>query len=481
MTVFEDPASTRLGQFFGPAADAHPGLSGFGLLSQAREAFIVRLALADLAERSLDMQYYVWDGDTTGRIIVDRVMKAADRGVRVRLLVDDPYYKASDPVKAALDAHPNVEIRLFNPASNRRWTRLDFLVDFRRFNRRMHNKLMVADNAAAIVGGRNIGDIYYGVNTVANFRDLDVLAVGPVVRDLSGVFERYWNSASTVPIAAIVERAYGAADLDAILTRLRQEIATADYPYPIDQDLDELAAQGAELRDSLVWAHGRIIADDPEAIARGKEADDVVAFIRGRVAQLKEELLAEAPYFVLPAGAQATVKALHERNVRVRVLTNSLASNNQLAAHSGYAKTCRRLLESGMELYELRPDTDAFRPGWSILSRRSRAALHTKAMAFDREAVFIGSFNLDPRSAVINTEAGLYIESPELAERLAAYMATGVVPANSYRVRLDPNGGIVWETVRDGEIVRYRDEPETGFRRRFVADLLKLLPINSQL
>ena len=271
MTAFEDAASTRLGQFFGPAADAHPGLSGFSLLSQAREAFIVRLALADLAERSLDMQYYVWDGDTTGRIIVDRVMKAADRGVRVRLLVDDPFYnKASDPVKAALDAHPNVEIRLFNPASNRRWTRLDFLVDFRRFNRRMHNKLMVADNAAAIVGGRNIGDHYYGVNTVANFRDLDVLAVGPVVRDLSGVFERYWNSASTVPIAAIVERAYGAADLDAILTRLRQEIAAADYPYPIDQDLGELAAQGAELRDNLVWAHGRIIADDPEAVARGQ-------------------------------------------------------------------------------------------------------------------------------------------------------------------------------------------------------------------
>jgi cardiolipin synthase C len=480
-TAFEDPASTRLGQFLGPAADEHPGLSGFSLLSHGREAFIVRLALADLTERSLDMQYYVWDGDTTGRIIVDRVMKAADRGVRVRLLVDDPYYKASDSVIAALDAHPNVEIRLFNPLTNRSWSALDFIVDFGRVNRRMHNKLMVADNAAAIVGGRNIGDIYYGVNTTANYRDLDVLALGPVVRDLSGVFDRYWNSPSTVPIAAVVDRAYGAADLDAILIRLREAIAAADYPYPIDQDLDELAARGAELRDNLVWAHGRIIADDPETIARGKESDDVVEFIRGRVAQLKEELLVESPYFVLPAGAQATVKALHERSVRVRVLTNSLASNDMLLAHSGYAKTRRRLLENGMELYELRPDTDAFRPGWSLLSGRSPAALHTKAMAFDREAVFIGSFNLDPRSAVINTEAGLYIESPELAERLLAYMATGVVPANSYRVLVDPNGEIVWETVRDGQRVRYRDEPETGFRRRFVADLLKVLPIDSQL
>ena len=473
---------TRLAQFFGTAVEAHPGLSGFSLLSQAREAFIVRLALADLAERSLDMQYYVWDGDTTGRIIVDRVMKAAERGVKVRLLVDDPYYNRSgDPVKAALDAHPNVEIRLFNPASNRRWKRLDFVVDFRRFNRRMHNKLMVADNAAAIVGGRNIGDTYYGVHSGANFRDLDVLAVGPIVPDLSEVFERYWNSASTVAIATLAGRAHGAADLDAILTRLRQEIAAADYPYPIDQDLGELAAQGADLRDNLVWAHGRIVADDPAAVTQGKEADDVVAFIRGRIAELKDELLAEAPYFVLPAGAQATVRALHERNVRVRVLTNSLASNNQLAAHSGYAKTRRRLLENGMELHELRSDTDAFRPGWSHVSHQSRAALHTKAMVFDRKAVFIGSFNLDPRSAVINTEAGLYIESAELAEQLMAYMAAGVMPANSYRVLLDPTGALVWETERDGETVRYRDEPETGFRRRFVANLVKLLPIESQL
>ena len=175
-----------------------------------------------------------------------------------------PYYKANDPVIAALDAHANVEIRLFNPFTNRRWSRLDFILDFRRVNRRMHNKLMVTDNAAAIVGGRNIGDIYYGVNTIANYRDLDVLAVGPVVHDLSRVFDRYWHSRSTVPIAAIVDRAYGAADLDAILIRLRDEIAAADYPYPIGQDLDNLAARGDELRNNLVWAHGQIIADDPE-------------------------------------------------------------------------------------------------------------------------------------------------------------------------------------------------------------------------
>ena len=166
----------------------------------------------------------------------------------------------------------------------------------------MHNKLMVTDDAAAIVGGRNIGDIYYGVNTIANYRDLDVLAVGPVVSDLSRVFDRYWNSRSTVPIADIVDRAYGAADLDAILIRLRDEIAAADYPYPIDQDLDKLAARGAELRNNLVWAHGQIIADDPEAVARGAESDEVVKFIRERVARLRKELLSSRPISSCPHG-----------------------------------------------------------------------------------------------------------------------------------------------------------------------------------
>ena len=458
-TAFEDPASTRLGQFFGLAADQYSGLSGFSLLGHGREAFIVRLALADLAERSLDMQYYVWDGDTTGRIIVDRVMKAADRGVKVRLLIDDPYYKASDPVIAALDAHPGVEIRLFNPLTNRGWPTLDFILDFRRVNRRMHNKLMVADNAAAIVGGRNIGDIYYGVNTIANYRDLDVLAVGPVVRDLSRVFDRYWNSPSTVPIAAIADRTYGAADLDAILICLCKEIAAADYPYPIDQDLDELASRGAELHDRpSVGArpHHRRRPGSHRPRRRERRRGRV----HPRARRPAEEGAARRVALFRPARPGAgNVKALHERHVRVRVLTNSLASNDMLAAHSGYAKTRRRLLENGMELYELRPDTDAFRSGWSLLSGGSRAALHAKAMAFDREAVFIGSFNLDPRSAVINTEAGLYIESLEFTERLTAYMATGVVLANSFRVLLASDGGIVWETVRDGQTVRYRDEP----------------------
>ena len=479
--AYVNNASTRLGQLFGPAAEQHRGLSGFSLLSHGRDAFIVRLAAIDLAERSLDMQYYIWEGDTTGRIILDRVMSAADRGVKVRLLVDDPYYKANDAVKGSLDAHPNVEIRLFNPFKRRRWKFLEFFADYGRVNRRMHNKLTVADHAAAIVGGRNIADIYYGVNTTANYRDLDVLAVGPVVHDLSRVFERYWSSPTTVPIANLVDRTYGDADLEAIRCRLRREIAAARHPYPSDQNMEERALRRAELLDGLVWAPARVIADDPDDVFHDNDADDVVEFVRWRIAQLKEHLLLESPYFVLPVRAQATVKALKERNVRVRVLTNSLASNDMLPAHSGYAKTRRTLLENGMEIYELRPDTEDFKPGWSFVAGKSEAALHTKAMVFDGEAVFIGSLNLDARSAVINTEAGLYVESPELAKKLTAYMESGVIPSNSYRVFLEPNGKMVWETMRDGEKLRFDNEPGTGFRRRMAARLLKLLPIDSQL
>jgi len=480
-TVFEDYSSTRLGQRFGAPNEVAPELSGFQLLAEAREAFIVRLALAEVAEQSLDMQYYIWEPDTTGRIIVDRVIQAADRGVKVRLLVDDPFYMDVDSAIASIDAHPNIEIRLFNPVTNRRWYQLDFISDFRRVNRRMHNKLMVADNAAAIVGGRNIGDIYYGVNTAANYRDLDVAAVGPIVRDLSDVFDRFWNDASAVPIGALVDRDYTEADLEALKANLRQWLDEIEYPYPIDQDLERLDRTSAETRAALVWAEGQIIADNPDALADGSNTTDVAHFLVTRVDSLKNELLIESPYFVLRRFGIDLMGELVERGVRVQVLTNSLASNDVVPVHAGYAKTRERLLENGVELYEFRADTEDFRAGWSFIAGGSRSALHAKALTFDREAIFVGSYNLDPRSADINTEAGLYIESPELAAELAAWMATGTAPENSYRVELDGDGGLAWETRKDGEILRFDDEPDTGFRRRFVADLLKLLPLESQL
>jgi putative cardiolipin synthase len=305
--------------------------------------------------------------------------------------------------------------------------------------------------------------------------------VGPVVRDLSAVFDRFWNSASAVPISALVDREYNQADLDALVEGLNEWLDGIEYPYPIEQDLDYLDRVAAEIRAGLVWAPGRIISDHPDALADGESATDVANFLTSRTGQVEDELLIESPYFVLRDFGIDLTGELVDRGVRVQILTNSLASNDVLPVHAGYAKTRRRLLENGVELYEMRADTEDFRPGWSFVAGGSRSALHAKALAFDREAVFIGSYNLDPRSADINTEAGLYIESPELAEQLAAWMAQAVAPDNSYHVTLDRDGNLVWETEKDGEMVRYDDEPDTGFRRRFVVDLLKILPLESQL
>ena len=215
---------------------------------------------------------------------------------------------------------------------------------------------------------------------------------------------------------------------------MRAKIAKVDYPYPIDQDLETIARQGQELRDSLVWAKGSIIVDDPAVLAEGENADVVFAFLHARIDQVEDELLFASPYFVLRTRGIDEVGALHDRGVRIRALTNSMASNDVLPVHAGYAKTRKRLLDNGMEIYELRADTDAYHSNLPRWAHGSRSALHAKALAFDREAVFIGSYNLDPRSGDINTEAGLYIESPALAEELAALIIDGMSPENSYQV-----------------------------------------------
>ena len=309
------------------------------------------------------MQYYSWDGDTTGRIIVDSVMKAADRGVRVRLLVDDPFYKSSDSVKAALDAHPNVEIRLFNPLTNRRWSALDFIVDFRRVNRRMHNKLMVADNAAAIVGGRNIGDIYYGVNTIANYRDLDVLAVGPVVRDLSGVFDRYWNSASAVPIAAIVSRAYGAADLDAILIGLREAIAAADTLIRSTRTWSSWQPRAPTFA-TISCGHTAVSSQTtqkPSPAAR--RATTWSSSSAGGSLELKEELLVEIRLFRAtrrgPGNRQGTARAQRPR-----------ARADELASFKRYAAGTFRLCQDAQAADRERHGAIRAAPGYRRLPGR---------------------------------------------------------------------------------------------------------------
>ena len=482
-TAFQDYGSTTIGMRIAEEERKFPGKSGFSILRHPRPAFTSRIVFTELAEKSLDVQYYIWEADTTGRILAERLVGAADRGVRVRVLVDDMNLSGRDAAIAAMDAHPNIEIRIFNPFAQRGSRAWGFLTDLNRLNHRMHNKVMVMDNAVAIVGGRNIGNHYFGVDTEANFRDLDVVAAGPVVREISAAFDTFWNGEWSVPIAALADRPFTEEDLRETMESMRRQIAEHVYPHPLDQDVAEMESELAVVFKNLVWAPGRIIWDDPAAIFEEDKGGNIYRSFFGKLGTLHRELLVESAYFVSRKRGVEVVRQLRDRGVRVRVLTNSLVSNDVLAAHAGYAKRRPALIENGLELYELRPDAGASekagRP--SIISVKSKAALHTKAMVFDRESVFIGSFNLDPRSADINTEAGLYVESAELAGQVAAYMEEGVKPESSYRVLLDGKGHLEWVTETEGREVRYRKDPESSFWQRFKAGLIKMLPVEGQL
>ena len=389
-TAFPDYASTAIGTYFEKAATRHPGQSGFGLLPDGSRAFTARIAMTELAEKTLDLQTFDWEADATGRILAERLVRAADRGVRVRILVDDLHLEGRDAVVAALDAHPNIEIRLFNPFAHRSGHLLDFIADFDRVNHRMHNKLFVMDNAVAIVGGRNIGNHYFEVHQQVNFRDLDAIAGGPVVRETSGVFDHFWNSDWAVPIQAMVDRPATEADLRRVVQTGHEQIAKEPYPYPLDQDVAALKSKLTAIFDTLIWAPGHMIFDDPNEIKQyGRTTTMTESFYR-RIERLNSELLIEVPYLVVRERGLPAVKRLRDRGVRIRILTNSLASNDVLAAHAGHAEHRDELIAAGVELHELRSDP-AVKKRIFYLTDSSQSTLHNKVMVFDRKDVFIGS------------------------------------------------------------------------------------------
>ena len=476
--AFADHEATKIGKSFSEEAATHPGQSGFAIIRHGREAFTSRIAMTRLAKKALDVQYYIWESDETGRILAEHLVRAADRGVRVRLLLDDMSASGRDKTVASLDAHPNIEIRIFNPFANRDHSAFDFITDFRRVNRRMHNKIMVMDNAIVIVGGRNIGDHYFAVDPETNFRDLDIAAVGPIVRDVSGVFDRFWNGDWAVPIDALVDRPFTEADLKETTATWRKMIAEGSYPYSVDEDVDSLRDVFAKIRSKLVWASGFVAWDDPASIATPKAQGEMVKMLNRKLKKVQHDLTIESAYFVVGDDGVKAIQQLCERGVKVRILTNSLASNDVVPAHAGHAEFREELLQACAQIYEIRPDSGVIRKNWK---GEPRAGLHTKALVFDRESVFIGSFNLDPRSAVLNTEVGLYVESTELAEQVLAYMDEGVTPQSAYHVQLDADGDLYWETEVDGATKRYDNEPETTFWQRFLSDFIQILPIESQL
>jgi putative cardiolipin synthase len=491
--AFERPELTPVGGALAPAARANEGKSGLRLVPAGADGFLIRAQLIDAAARTIDLQYYIFREDVTGQLLTDAIVGAADRGVRVRMLLDDAATPPGNAQLAALDAHPNIEVRMFNPFAYRGDTvffrAVEFLFDATRLNRRMHNKLFVVDNAAGLVGGRNIGDEYFQASAQFEFGDYDVFAAGPVVKDLSASFDQFWNSAMSVPLAVLQRDNGSSADLDAYRRELR-----AAGSQPQSAEYVRRIATGEPLRSvlagktPLTWSHARVLYDPPEKAAGADPASPIEVLVDDVSRGVTEELLVVSPYFV-PKNAMDRLHELRERGVRIRVLTNSLDSTDVIAAHAGYSRYRVALLQEGVELYEVRPVLG--NPRGSGSGRMAgghsagRFSLHAKVMVFDRREVFIGSLNVDPRAEYFNTEIGLLIDSPALARQVAARFEAIARPANSYVVRLKSDDGgdarLVWRTEEDGKTLDLEREPASSELQRAKANFYSLLQLDDQL
>jgi cardiolipin synthase C len=473
----QDTRDTRLGRAVAPLVRTHPGLSGVFALPDGRNAFAARVLLADAAERTLDARYYIWHNDLSGSLLFAALRRAADRGVRVRLLLDDNDTLGLDPLLAALEAHPNFELRLFNPFKHRRWRVLGYLTDFARLNRRMHNKSFTADNQATIVGGRNVGDEYFDAGQGASFADLDVLAVGPVVGEVARDFERYWASRSVCAADRVLP------PIDKASTAALQAAAPPVGRSPAAEAYTQAVAGSPFVRTLLArrlpfeWAVTRMVSDDP-AKGLGRAPED--ALLWPRLQQLlgvpMRELQLVSPYFVPGRTGEQFLTSLARRGVNTTVLTNSLEATDVPAVHAGYTRWRKRLLKAGVRLFEMKrafvsPPVKAHGPAGS-----SHSSLHAKTFSVDRSRVFIGSFNFDPRSARLNTEMGFVIESPALAAAMADRLA-GNLPSRAYEVRLRESGALQWLEQRDGQEIVHEEEPGATIWRRAVIGLLSALPI----
>jgi putative cardiolipin synthase len=487
-------AETAIGRKIDTRAKAHPGLSGFRLFASGTDALALRVQMADAAQKTLDVQYFIFKDDDSGQLLMSAILRAAARGVRVRMLIDDTEARGADDRVATLAAHPNIEVRLYNPFYYRgdvtalRYVELTLTLS--RLNYRMHNKLFVADNEIAVVGGRNVGDAYFDTGANLQFGDYDVFVLGPITRELSASFDQYWNSKLAIPAQALSH---------ALFTRLRLRYMEHELAEHVDDtrqsDLGRAIRSGNPYAglisgdSGLVWAKAQVIADSPDKGSVDNEGR-IGSLLRERLldaaAAAKSELVIVSPYFVPGDQVSDLLQSLRARNVRVRVLTNSLLSTDVPAVHAGYRGHRLPLLEEGVELYEVKPLPGKPDPRGGLLKSPSSGqfSLHAKAYVFDRKRVFIGSANLDPRSLDLNTEIGLMIDSPELARQVAKRFQTIAAPANSFVLAVEGDGNarhIVWRSVKDGRPIVYETEPGEDRLRGFKVDLLALLPIEGLL
>ena len=455
----------------------HEGKSGLRIVNDDLEAFRFRFDLAREAGRSLDLQYYYWKSDVTGKLLAREILTAADRGVRVRLLLDDINSMGLDATYLALNMHPHIEVRLFNPSRSRTSpTRRGIELAIRYFSatRRMHNKCWIVDGRVAIVGGRNVGDAYFGAATGASFSDIDVLITGRAVTDAEQIFDSYWNSDATLPVTSLHRIRRGK------LAKLRYRLKQHSVSYLATSYIrhTEQRFRGSMILElqKLEWiAKAEVIADPPEKAKSGKRDEWIAGRIFELMSRAQHELLLSSPYFIPGQDGLSLLRAVQGRGVTTNILTNSLAATDVMMVHSAYAKYRMAIVECGITLYEQKSNTGPTKI--SLFGSRT-ASLHTKACVADRKMSFVGSFNLDPRSKSINTEMGTIFESNSLSNELAELLQAQM--HGSYRLA-SRNGRIVWLEDDGAKPTIHITEPHSPLTRRVGAWLVGLLPIESQL
>jgi putative cardiolipin synthase len=496
--ALSSPEETRLGRQLESSAQAHGGTSAFRILSVGVDGFLARAQMINAAERTLDLQYFIFRQDETGQLLTEALLRAADRGVRVRVLIDDGETLDGDEQIAALEAHPQIEIRIFNPFVYRGHAELFRAVEFAftasRLDYRMHNKLLVVDNAIALLGGRNIGDQYFQVDLDSQFGDDDVFAAGPVVKQLSKTFDEFWNCAIAIPVEGLANGKQTGAALEAYrktLNEHRHQVKTDETDYASRVATGEPLAGMIAGRLPLVWANAQLVYDSPDKkrVANGEMLGKLMHHsVAGAAAAAQSELLMVTPYFIPGDPGMRMFEDLRKRGVRVRVLTNSLESTPEILAHSGYMHYRLPLLEDGVELYEVRALLgNAQGSGETLAATRSgNYALHAKLFVFDRQRLYIGSMNFDPRSRSLNTEIGLIIDSRELAQQTAARFESIVAPENSYGLVLQAHGmggssHLLWRTQENRVAVEYDREPARSEWQRMKVNFLSLVPLDNEL
>lgn len=469
-----------------PGVRAHAGLSGFRLITRGEDALLLRIALIQAAQHSVKIQYYSFQDDEAGKLLLEAVLRAADRGVRVRILIDDLTIKKTDPTWALLDSHPSIALCVFNPLAPPEQGIVGAvagaMTDFKRYNKRMHNKVIIADDQLAIIGGRNVGDAYFDNSQDFNFRDMDILAAGPIVAHIAANFGSFWRDDAAFPVAD--PNPY-ADDPDA-LTPLRTTLATywreaveKGLLPPIPPIIEQL--RSGQL--PLIWAKAELAADLPGKVEQATE--DTHSRPMFKLQQMAEraaqEFLIVSPYFIPGDDGMIWLQDIVERGVAVRVLTNSLASTDVIAAHTGYRHYREALLENGVELYEMKPHPGIKKKRSGRFASASRASLHTKIFVLDRRDIIIGTMNFDPRSVQLNTEIALVIHSEAIAAQLAQMFERATDPDASYQLALTDDVQLEWLASENGQDVTYDHEPHAGFWRRVKASFYALMPFEGQL